>query len=826
MRRLLALIAISVPLTMSTPAHAIDSVILDAIAGWLADKHKEGDLGDLRERAGTGEAEANYKLFVAYRTAPRSGLAPRVASDTLVSRAEAEAGLRKAAEAGLPDAILALGRLLSTGGMVQRDAEAAKPWLERAYTDGTGEDKATAGSLLGETLLFSDKSNAADKERGLSLVDAALQGGIRQAIRAKARALREGIGIAKDPEAARALLSEAVAAGNGFAYAPLGEMMLKGEGGPKDVEHGLELLGSDKQSVDGLGRAMLADLHLDGMIVPRLPRKAIALLADYAVIDLATRQTLGQLLLDYGRGVPRAEEIGFALAEDEDVGEKDAAWLLVRLARDGSAPFRNEALFYDILERRADTDPRIGILAAGQLAIFSTRGSDAAGDLAEGARVAVESFVARDIAAALTLKGNLLRKGWAYAQDDVAATEAFRAAAEMGDVDGMIELADAYDGGLGTEEDSSQYLTWLRKAAALGAIEARRKLVNQFPFDVFDRQMTLREGITESVALYNDELGSIDAIHFLGLFSNSRLDDFGPGEPVLAFMDGFRAAPAGLDDALLVPLAKQLPKEVLAAIETELKEEGFYQGKAEGHFRPDARKALAAWAAAKGPLPPAESMEASAAPAGPALPDIPAGALARAQEMTLAAIRSAATDDEKAAALAMVADLARFGDRESRWALMRNYHFPEATMLRSIVSPAEMTRFGIDLVLTADPTMEKLDGEFTFAMAQIYMDGHSAEFAESFVAMLREDARLRSRPVLGELLMALVFIPGACDAAIDRAIAEGARELSPGGYCGDLPVRDGFLAFAESALPADIEAMARRAAAGKITAMTRVTAAE
>jgi hypothetical protein len=194
--------------------------------------------------------------------------------------------------------------------------------------------------------------------------------------------------------------------------------------------------------------------------------------------------------------------------------------------------------------------------------------------------------------------------------------------------------------------------------------------------------------------------------------------------------------------------------------------------------------------------------------------------------LAVAAIESATSEEEKEAALTMVASLARFGDRPSRWALIRNYHVPDAELIRAIVTPAAMTRFGIDLMLTADPSMEKLDTEFTFAMAQIYMDGHSAEFAGSFIAMLREDKRLRSRPVLGDILMALVFVPGACDAVIERALAEGARQLSPGGYCGDLAVRDGFLTFAESAAPSDIEAVARNNAAAEILAMTGAAASQ
>ena len=99
------------------------------------------------------------------------------------------------------------------------------------------------------------------------------------------------------PDTARWLL----AAGNGLAYAPLGAMLIEGEGGPADEARGIELLGSDTrakdgQADDGLGRAMLADLYIDGIMVPRLPRKAMALMTDHALLDLETRQRLGELI--------------------------------------------------------------------------------------------------------------------------------------------------------------------------------------------------------------------------------------------------------------------------------------------------------------------------------------------------------------------------------------------------------------------------------------------------------------------------------------------------------------------------------------------------
>ena len=86
------------------------------------------------------------------------------------------------------------------------------------------------------------------------------------------------------------------------------------------------------------GRAMVADLYVEGTIVPRLPRKAMALMTDYAVIDLERRQKLAGLVLYYGREIPRSSELATLYQEDEDVGEKEAAWLLVQLTQATSTP--------------------------------------------------------------------------------------------------------------------------------------------------------------------------------------------------------------------------------------------------------------------------------------------------------------------------------------------------------------------------------------------------------------------------------------------------------------------------------------------------------
>ena len=118
------------------------------------------------------------------------------------------------------------------------------------------------------------------------------------------------------------------------------------------------------------------------------------------------------------------------------------------------------------------------------------------------------------MASAFRVKGRFQRVGVVYPQDDAAATQSLIEAAERGDVEAMVLLGDAYDDGLGIAEDRRERLRWWREAARLGSLEAREKIARAFTFDTFDKLMTLREGVTERIALYNNggDAGAIGAI--------------------------------------------------------------------------------------------------------------------------------------------------------------------------------------------------------------------------------------------------------------------------------------------------------------------------
>ena len=115
-----------------------------------------------REAAAQNDAEAYYELYEWHKSWERGDLD----HVQLVTRAEADQALRKAAELGHPFSTQMLAVRLDRGDIVKRDPAAARVWAERALANPAKDER--RGSLLvmlGRLLTTSDKPE--ERARGI-----------------------------------------------------------------------------------------------------------------------------------------------------------------------------------------------------------------------------------------------------------------------------------------------------------------------------------------------------------------------------------------------------------------------------------------------------------------------------------------------------------------------------------------------------------------------------------------------------------------------------------------------------------------------------------
>ncbi|MDB5556590.1 MAG: hypothetical protein JWL86_6574, partial [Rhizobium sp.] len=157
----------------------------------------------------------------------------------------------------------------------------------------------------------------------------------------------------------------------------------------------------------------------------------------------------------------------------------------------------------------------------------------------------------------------------------------------------------------------------------------------------------------------------------------------------------------------------------------------------------------------------------------------------------------------------------QYGNIDARWALLPNYH--QSDMVRRVVSATEITRYGLDLMVTKPPQAEKVEFEFIFNTMQIYQDGKSREFGQAVLATIRDDPRMQDALTLGGLLKQFIFAPGACEAVLDAGNRAKVKGLGEEG-CDDATLA-ALVAYAKSAGPTGIDERNRKAAAEAIEAM-------
>ncbi|TPI41803.1 sel1 repeat family protein [Mesorhizobium sp. B3-1-9] len=789
-------------------------------------------LPQIKLLADGGSPEANYLLYEVY-SVHRHDRAD--AGPPPVTRAMALDALQKAGAAGHLMALETLLRQYIEGPLLRRDAHKVVETAQRvidapAQGQSPGEwdsqFRAAMPLLIARTTLTEDGFTSDEQQKAFHAVETDFQSGTNGSGRsalAYIKALRLGRGTSQDAAKARQLL-EARVGSDQYAIPMLADMLAKGEGGPADGKRAIAMLRAATKNVAEAG-PMLAGLLMDGKFVGRQPREAIQLLNTSWDLDAGIR--LAGVLLDYdGMQIANPDQLVGRLSDGADAGEPGAALALARLQLSDNQQFKNEDLARAMLKPLADAGDRdaLWLYASTQYANLDStsyqpsRRDDGLSD--DQLKALIDEGEAKKEQQAYLLQAKLLRKGAVYPQDNQKATAMLINAANLGSVEAMVLLGDAYDDGLGIDKNPRERLHAWREAARLGSLKAKSKLANAFTFDSFDHLMTLREGITDRIALYNDGIGRMGAgvlgndaasIELSGLFSGPA-SSAGTAAIAAAVMDAFREAPAGLTEDNLVGIGKALPDEIRAAIETTLKSEGFYTGEPKGYFGPDARKALAAWVDAKGPLAEIPVQTAATQQTAPASGLLANEIIDRIGKKVFAQAQAAKTDKQKIAAIKQLDLLARYGDLPSRWALVRNYH--QAKVVRAVVTPEKVTRYALDILVSKPAGVDKAEFEFIFDLTQIAQDRKSKVVGSATIQAIRDDPRLQDPLTLGAIMGQFAFAPDACDSVLAAAKKAGIDGVGSDGC--DEDTRTALIAFAKEKGLSGVDAAARKAAADEI----------
>jgi TPR repeat protein len=269
---------------MAFAAHPENTHFKVAVARAMPSEQWAESVALLREAAAQGDAEAYYEIYEHHKSWERGNLDKM----QLVTRAEADQALHRAAELGHPFSMQMLAVLLDRGDIVKRDAAAARYWAERAVANPAKD--ASKGSLLvllGRLLIKSDKPE--ERARGLDLLERLTKAGQFGAKTELAIAIRKD-----DPVRARTLLEEARRPDPGGAIPVSAEMLIAGEGGPADPKRALSMLKAPSDTVGVKG--VLGRLYLEGKLVPRNVQEAVRLIGLAGQWDLDARLQVLQLL--------------------------------------------------------------------------------------------------------------------------------------------------------------------------------------------------------------------------------------------------------------------------------------------------------------------------------------------------------------------------------------------------------------------------------------------------------------------------------------------------------------------------------------------------
>ena len=332
---------------MAFAAHPDNMHYKVAVARAMPVAQRAEQLAMLREAAAQDDAEAYYEIYESHKSWDQGDLD----KPQLVTRAEADHALRRAAELGHPFSMQMLALLLDRGGIVRRDREATIYWAERAVANpAKDETRADLQVLLGRLLVKSDRPD--ERARGLDLLRGLSRAGQFGAKTQLAIAIRND-----DPARARALLEESLRGDPGGATPRLAEMLIAGEGGPADPKRALSLLRAPSDTVGA--KAVLGRLHVEGRLLPRNAQEGVRLIDIASQWDLDLRLEVVRLLAanpDVRVNNPKRVLYDAAMAAELD--EPGALTALIDLKLSGNAQFQDRPGACKLIETAASPGDR------------------------------------------------------------------------------------------------------------------------------------------------------------------------------------------------------------------------------------------------------------------------------------------------------------------------------------------------------------------------------------------------------------------------------------------------------------------------------------
>lgn len=405
-------------------------------------------LQSLQRRAEAGEAEAQYRLGIAYQFALGTRRDDRLARQWFA----------KAAAQDHAHALTSLGYMQSTGSGGAVDAEGAERSLRRAGELG----EATAWANLAELILA---QRPAEQAQAVALLERAVAAGAMNARYRLGRILIEGELVPADAARGKAMLEEAANSGVSYAQAYLAYLILE-ERKDTDAARGLALAQRAANAGLAEGANELGRYHLLGFGTRADPKQAATWFTRAGELgepngwyNLARMQEDGSL----GQAdLPEARKLAVRAA---DAGHLLAAGMAGRMLYRGEGGPRDRAGAYPYLKALADE----GVAdAQNMLASLLFNGDGRPADQ-KAAMDWWEKAASQGHGGAVNNFATYLAQGRGRPADPARARRLIAAQAEQGYAPSQFRWALWQEQGWqGTPKDLVAAISWFRRAAENG----------------------------------------------------------------------------------------------------------------------------------------------------------------------------------------------------------------------------------------------------------------------------------------------------------------------------------------------------------------------